>query len=106
MSRLDFKVTLFKIFDFPGRNTEIFFSNWEYHEKTEVKHATLSLSRMVRVFAMARETSVQSQVKSYQTLKKMVLDANLLNTQHYEVRIKGKVEYSRERSSALHHTLM
>ena len=32
---------------------------------------------------------------------KMVLDASLLNTQHYKVRIKGKVEKSRERSSAL-----
>ena len=31
----------------------------------------------------------------------MVLDASLLNTQHYKVRIKGKVEQSRERSSAL-----
>ena len=31
---------------------------------------------------------------------KMVLDASLLNTQHYEVRIKGKVEKSREWSSA------
>ena len=30
----------------------------------------------------------------------MVLDASLLNTQHYKVRIKGKVEQSRERSSA------
>ena len=28
--------------------------------------------------------------------KKMVLDATLLNTQHYKVRIKGKVEQSRE----------
>ena len=32
--------------------------------------------------------------------EKMVLDASLLNTQHYKVRIKGKVEQSRERSSA------
>ena len=31
----------------------------------------------------------------------MVLDASLLNTQHYKVRIKGKVEQSRERSSTL-----
>ena len=29
--------------------------------------------------------------------QKMVLDASLLNTQHYKVRIKGKVEQSRER---------
>ena len=40
---------------------------------------------------MAQETWVQSQVKSYQRLKKMVLDASLLNTQHYKVQIKGKV---------------
>ena len=31
---------------------------------------------------------------------KMVLDAALLNTQHYKVRIKGKVEQSKERISA------
>ena len=31
----------------------------------------------------------------------MVLDTALLNTQQYKVRIKGKVEQSRERSSAL-----
>ena len=30
----------------------------------------------------------------------MVLDATLLNTQYYKVRIKGKVEQSRYRSSA------
>ena len=35
---------------------------------------------------------------------KMVLDTSLLNTQHYKVRIKGKVEQSRERSSALPYT--
>ena len=32
--------------------------------------------------------------------QKMVLDASLLNSQHYKVRIKGKVEQSWERSSA------
>ena len=35
---------------------------------------------------------------------KMVLDTALLNTQQYKVRIKGKVERSRERSSALPYT--
>ena len=35
---------------------------------------------------------------------KMVLDTSLLNTQHYKVRIKGKVERSRERSNALPYT--
>ena len=34
----------------------------------------------------------------------MVLDAALLNTQHYKIRIKGKVEQSREWSSILTYT--
>ena len=38
--------------------------------------------------------------------QKMVLDASLLNTQDYKVRIKGKVEQSRERSSAFLNTLV
>ena len=32
---------------------------------------------------------------------KMVLDTSLLNTQHYNIHIKGKVEQSRGMSSAL-----
>ena len=36
----------------------------------------------------------------------MVFDATLLNTQHYKVRIKGKVEQSRERSSVFPNTLV
>ena len=34
----------------------------------------------------------------------MILDIALPNTQHYKVQIKGKVEQSRERSSALLYT--
>ncbi len=49
---------------------------------------------------------VQSQVESYQRPQKMVLDAALLNTQHYKVRIKGKVEQSCEWSSILPYTLV
>ena len=37
---------------------------------------------------------------------KMVLDTSLLNTQQYKVRIKGKNEQSRERSSTLTYTLV
>ena len=36
----------------------------------------------------------------------MELDTTLLNTQHYKVRFKGKVEQSREWSSALPYTLV
>ena len=38
--------------------------------------------------------------------QKIVLDAALLNTQHYKVHIKDKVEQSRERSGALPYTLV
>ena len=37
---------------------------------------------------------------------KMVLGTSLPNTQQYKVRIKGKVEQSRERSSTLLYTLV
>ena len=36
----------------------------------------------------------------------MVLGTSLLNTQQFKVRIKGKVEQSQERSSALPYTSM
>ena len=38
--------------------------------------------------------------------QKMVLDASLLNTQHYKVKTNSKVEQSRERSNALLYTLV
>ena len=53
---------------------------------------------------MARETGIQSQVASYQKTQKMVFDTTLLNTHHYKVRIKGKVEQSRERSCTISYT--
>ena len=55
---------------------------------------------------MGWETGVLSQVESFQRLKKMVLDAVLLNTQHDKVRTKGKVKQFREWSSALPYTLV
>ena len=36
--------------------------------------------------------------------QKVVLDISLLNTRHYKVCFKGKVEHTRERSSALSYT--
>ena len=38
--------------------------------------------------------------------QKMVLDATLISSQHYKVRIKGKVEQSWKWSSALPYTLV
>ena len=45
---------------------------------------------------MVQETGVQFIPKT----QKMLLDPSLLNTQYYKVRIKGKIEKSREWSSA------
>ena len=38
--------------------------------------------------------------------QKLVLDAAFLNTQHYKIRIKGKVEQSKEWSSAFPYTAL
>ena len=59
-----------------------------------------------RVFANGPwdQGSIPGRVKP-KTLK-MVLDTSLFNTQQYKVRIKGKVEQSRERSSTLPYTLV
>ena len=53
----------------------------------------------VKCSLMAWETGVQFQVKSYQRLKKWYLIP-----QHHKVCIKGKVEQSRERSTAFPYT--
>ena len=57
--------------------------------------------QMSRVFATGPgdRSSIPGPVIS--KTQKMVLDSALLNTQHYKVRIKSKVEQSREWSGAL-----
>ena len=52
---------------------------------------------MVKVFASGPGRVIPKTLR-------MVLDATLLNTQHYKVRIKVKVEQSRKRSRALLYT--
>ena len=71
-----------------------------------VKVKTGSLAPRVKCSPMERETGVQSQVDSYQRHFLNVLDTSLLNTQHYKVRIKGKVKQFWERSRALPYALM
>ena len=61
---------------------------------------------MVRVFANGPGDLGSIPDRVIPKTLKMVLDAPLLNTQHYKVRIKGKVEKSWERSSALPYTLV
>ena len=64
------------------------------------------IGMMVRVFVNGSEDlgSIQGQV--IPKTQKMLLDSSSLNTQHYKVWIKGEVEQSRERSSALPYTLL
>ena len=59
---------------------------------------------MSRVFANGPKDQGSIPGRVIPKTQKMVLDASLLNTQHYQVRIKDKVEQSRERSSALPYT--
>ena len=61
---------------------------------------------MVRVFASGPGDQPSITGRVILKTQKMVLDASLLNTQHYKVRIKGKVEQSREKSSALPYNLV
>ena len=61
---------------------------------------------MVRVFTNGPGDPGSIPGRIITKTQKMVLDATLLNIQHYKVRIKGKVEQSRERSSPLSYTLM
>ena len=61
---------------------------------------------MSRVFAYGPEDRGSIPGRVIPKTKKIVLDLALLNTQHYKVRIKGKVKKSREWSSALPYTLV
>ena len=60
---------------------------------------------MVRVFANGPEErdSIPGRVIP-KTQKKIVFDTSWHSTQHYKVRIKSKVEESREKCSALPYT--
>ena len=60
---------------------------------------------MVKVFANGSGDLGSIPGRVIPKTQKMVFDASLLNTHHYKVLIKGKVEQSRERSSALHYTI-
>ena len=61
---------------------------------------------MVRVFANGLGDLGSIPGRVIPKTEKMVLDACLLNTQHYKEWIKGKVGQCRERSCALPYTLV
>ena len=64
------------------------------------------IGMMVRVFANGPGDLDSIPSRVIPKTQKMVFDASLFNTQHYKVWIKGKVEQSRERNSALSYTLV
>ena len=85
----------------PDRQTH---SQAEKHTHTHSYTACIyidDIGTMVRVFANGLGDLASIPGRVIPKIQKMVLDATLLNTQYYKVRIKGKVEQSKERSSAL-----
>ena len=65
-----------------------------------------AIDLMSRVFANGPRDRGSIPGRVMPKTQKMVLDATLLNTQYYKIRIEGKVEQSRERSNALPYTSM
>ena len=63
-----------------------------------------AIGLMSRMFANDPEDHDSIPGRVIPKTQKMVLDVTLLNTQHYKVRIKGKVPQSQEWSSALDYT--
>ena len=69
-------------------------------EHSTYKANELDICMMVRVFANGNGDRGSIPGLVIPKTQKMVLDASLLNTQHYKVWVKGKEGKSRERSSA------
>ena len=72
--------------------------------KWSIPNWTIGL--MSRVFANGPGDQGSIAGRVMPKTQKMVLNASLLNNQHYKVEIKGKVEQSREWSNALPYTLV
>ena len=82
-----------------------------------IKYSNLILNIYAQLYGLNRAIGLMSRVfasgpgdrssipgRVIPKTQKMVLDAALLNTQYYKIRIKGKVEQSREWSSTLLYT--
>ena len=68
----------------------------ELHKNATSYIEQSDIGLVVRVFANGPGDLGSIPGRVIPKTQKMVLDASLLNTQHYKVRIKGKVEQSRE----------
>ena len=80
------------------------FSHIQWPLLTEVKFFPRLIGPVSTVFANGPGDRGSIPGRVIPKTLKMVLDTSLLRTQQYKVRIKGKVEESRERSSALPYT--
>ena len=80
--------------------------DWTPVSPTIGEHYSLGHGPAVRVFANGPGDLGSIPGRVIPKTLKMELDTTLLNTQHYKVRFKGKVEQSREWSSALPYTLV
>ena len=76
--------------------------NCNLRENFTICWAYFGRKRWVFAYGLGGRGSIPGRVVG--KTKKIVLDAALLNTQHYKVRIKSKVNQSRERNSALPYT--
>ena len=82
-----------------------FLSNMIYRNFFIIKLFTIYIfNRLIGlvswVFAYSRRDQGSIPGRVIPKTQKIVLDTSLVNTQHYKVRIKGKLEQSRERNSA------
>ena len=74
---------------------------WQFY-----RFCNRAMGLMSRVFANGTGDRGSIPDRVIPKTPKMVLDAAFLNTRHYKVRIKGKVEQSRGRRSAFSYTLV
>ena len=80
--------------------------NWRSRVRIPLEPPNRDIGPAVRVFANGPGDMGSIPGRVIPKTLKMELDTTLLNTQHYKVRFKGKVEQSWEWSSALPYTLV
>ena len=81
-------------------------AKWTYNVHYYRIYLSRDIGPAVRVFANGPGDLGSIPGRVIPKTLKMELDTTLLNTQHYKVRFKGKVEQSWEWSSALPYTLV
>ena len=83
---------------------KLFLKNWKPNLLSFSDLFILKFGLMSRVFANGPGDQSSIPVRVMPMTQKMVLDTALLSTRNYKVRIKDKVEKSREWSSTLPYT--